>query len=169
MKDIGIHEKRMARNLLFMELLNLNMYIHQKSSKAKQDNKNMYSGSQCVSMASWILTVYPYIYIYLHVVQKIWSTHQFNAEINVEMKSLKDKLTPRKWYIEPFYSYMNTTGNKTLFFLKGKYLWTCIRKYVVKLCCYYTRKSLMCEYDYVYNYVEIEGCAYIAPEPVQSN
>lgn len=39
------------------------MYIHQKSSKAKQDNKNMYSGSQCVSMASWILTVYPYIYI----------------------------------------------------------------------------------------------------------
>ena len=52
MKDMGIHEKRMARNLLFMELLNLNMYIHQKSSKAKQDNKNMYSGSQYVSMAS---------------------------------------------------------------------------------------------------------------------
>ena len=52
MKDMGIHEKRMARNLLFMELLNLNMYIHQKASKAKQDNKNMYSGSH---MLAWRL------------------------------------------------------------------------------------------------------------------
>lgn len=64
---------------------------------------------------------------------------------------------------------MNTTGNKHYFFSKEN-IYEHVRKYVVKLCCYYTRKSLiMCEYDNVYNYVEIEGCAYIAPEPVQSN